>query len=694
MQNLNVSLHQLVENKFDNLQQERDPILKVLLGYNGETVFIMDQLKLRGMQVAAFRELITRRLGIPFSMARLFSEDNREMYDVQTLDAYGIRPRSTLRLETWPGLDDMLNLCIAGFTQNVLVELSTDDDLLHRYQLRVAQYIAAHFNFTDLAAATLRLGARPSDSVGEHPSRGWTDNETERHPAMLRAPVHEAAENGNDTILKLFTEADRLAAITPDGYGLKPLSIAIRSGHRNCAKRLISCFWCRVYVGESANEHISLRIYSRVIAWAERSKTLVYVRHGPEKSSIKKHTPGKPRVGQSLYIKGFRQSPSAKSPNQPVTTKSAMSFRPHRQDPRESLTEQQEQAEEHFKRYTHIYASKAARAAAECSNLLQASQVQRRGQIAVTGLRIRENHVKQPLEHNNSTTTSTTARQRRESTSSQSVGDQYSMKMESESGALESVSGAALRAVLHNAPLHEQRLHEADGEQTKQSNSRKDSMDGRLTTIPDSVAESRMQPARSRGGERARKVTGGSRSQTGGATSKALKIEEHERLKAVAVMMSRTKAQQASGRLSNSQIEHEAAGLESVTARAMAHTGGPSRKGAQSIFPRPYFPIRDDTIKQTIRQFERRCGATIHQMALRSLATAHVFRERSWVAQVYSALDLTRNQIHKVYSNRAANIIAPPAVIQKNFTLTLPPILASSANQPGIQQQTTIEPST
>ena len=216
-------------------------------------------------------------------------------------------------------------------------------------------------------------------------------------------------------------------------------------------------------------------------------------------------------------------------------------------------------------------------------------------------------------------------------------------------------------------------------------------MDGRLTTIPDSVAESRMQPARSRGGERTRKQTGGSRSQGGGAASKALKIEEHERLKAVAVMMSRTKAQQASGHLSNSAIEHEAAGLESATARAMAHAGGPSHKGAQSIFPRPYFPRRDDTIKQTIRQFERRCGTSLHQMALRSLATAHVFRERSWVAQVYSALDLTRDQVHKVYSNQAANIIAPPAIIPKNFTLTLPPI---RANEAGIQQQTTLEPST
>ena len=94
------------------------------------------------------------------------------MFDSHTLDEYGLDMGDTVRMETWDGWNDFLNLAVMGFASHVLNRLSVDDTI-SRFQMKVALYIAAHHGHADLALSLLRLGIKASDPIGDHPCRLW-----------------------------------------------------------------------------------------------------------------------------------------------------------------------------------------------------------------------------------------------------------------------------------------------------------------------------------------------------------------------------------------------------------------------------------------------------------------------------------------------------------------------------------------
>ena len=82
-----------------------------------------------------------------------------EMFDNHTLDEYGLDMGDTVRMETWDGWNDFLNLAVMGFASHVLNRLSVDETI-SRFQMKVALYIAAHHGHADLALSLLRWALR------------------------------------------------------------------------------------------------------------------------------------------------------------------------------------------------------------------------------------------------------------------------------------------------------------------------------------------------------------------------------------------------------------------------------------------------------------------------------------------------------------------------------------------------------
>merc|ERR1711976_405932 len=124
------------------------------------------------------------------------------MYDCHTLDDYGLELGNTVNVEVWDGWTDFLNLAMMGFATHMMDNLS-HDEVVARYQMKVAMYVAAHFGNVDLAVSMLRLGIRADEAVGSHPTRQWC-KAAEEHIDSYKAAVHEAAEFGQLGVLRSF----------------------------------------------------------------------------------------------------------------------------------------------------------------------------------------------------------------------------------------------------------------------------------------------------------------------------------------------------------------------------------------------------------------------------------------------------------------------------------------------------------
>ena len=90
--------------------------------------------------VLQIRAIVTRRSGIPVGVFRL-THEGKEIFDCHQLDDYNIDVGATLRMETWDGWTEFLNVCITGYTSHVFKKLS-QDEVVARYQMKVALFIA------------------------------------------------------------------------------------------------------------------------------------------------------------------------------------------------------------------------------------------------------------------------------------------------------------------------------------------------------------------------------------------------------------------------------------------------------------------------------------------------------------------------------------------------------------------------
>lgn len=286
------------------LRARVQPSLFVFCRYNRET-FSIDNINWIGeMMVSELRQRVSEHTGLPVSVSRLLSPDGREMYDMYRLSSYGIAKGMKIFMETWDGWNEFLMSSIAGSAKAVIA--STDaNEIVARFQWRVALYIAAHFGHVDLASYIMKLGVKSHEPVGEHPARQWCNQIANVN--SQKAPVHEAAQQGQYVLLRLFVSQDICCLLAKDGSGQNPLSISLRRKMKECASFLLAKQWTKVQVTKELN--LPVILYSKMLIWADRAKHRALVSHGLEKSSLKHGNKNRsPLVTFGVLVDGFSPS--------------------------------------------------------------------------------------------------------------------------------------------------------------------------------------------------------------------------------------------------------------------------------------------------------------------------------------------------------------------------------------------------
>ncbi|CAD5121081.1 DgyrCDS9620 [Dimorphilus gyrociliatus] len=273
----------------------------------------MDKFNAQDLKVHQLRSIVSRKSGLPVSVFRLTTVEGTEMYDCQFIDSYGIGVGDRIVLEVWDGWSDMLNAAITGFTSD-LMESLFKDDVISRFQMKVALYIAAHYGHVELAVNLLRHGVRPDEAIGEHPLRQWCKGE-ESHIDTFKAAIHESAESGQLNVLRSFVHHSVTSVLAKDGNGLTALNISLRMKQRHCASFLLTKQWSKIQYTKKAS--LPLSIYTKMKKWCEHAKTKTLVIHGHYKSSIKnykRHLAQGALVGHGLQLDGFGQSKLSTKP--------------------------------------------------------------------------------------------------------------------------------------------------------------------------------------------------------------------------------------------------------------------------------------------------------------------------------------------------------------------------------------------
>ena len=119
-------------------KEEIKPVLYVYCIYNEETVPILEQLVVVTTLVKDIRTIVAKKTGLPVSVFRLVTQDGSEMFDDHDMLYYKVSHGDTLRLETWDGWNDFLNLASLGFTSHVMKQLS-ENEYVARFQMKVGQ---------------------------------------------------------------------------------------------------------------------------------------------------------------------------------------------------------------------------------------------------------------------------------------------------------------------------------------------------------------------------------------------------------------------------------------------------------------------------------------------------------------------------------------------------------------------------
>ncbi|XP_800431.3 protein ANKUB1 [Strongylocentrotus purpuratus] len=283
------------------LREEITPKLFVYCVYNDEKVEILEEVRFETDYVAALRSIISRRIGLPVTVYRILDPKGKEMYDGNLLQMYDIAIGCTVRLETWDGWNDFLRAASIGHTSHVSHNLSQDESIA-KFQMRVALFIAAHYGHMDLASAILKWGYRSDEAIGEHPTKEWCAS---THVESKKTAVHEASENGQLSILRIFVYNNICCVTCKDGNGLTALNVALRKQKREVALYLLTKQWSNVQYSALI---LPLTIFSKVRKWCDRAKDKVLLVHGPDKSSTKyKRTTRQPGglCGEGVYVDGL-----------------------------------------------------------------------------------------------------------------------------------------------------------------------------------------------------------------------------------------------------------------------------------------------------------------------------------------------------------------------------------------------------
>ena len=282
------------------------PVLYIKTLYNGKELPLLQSLVLNTMSVSELRGITSRKTGLPVGVFRILSPAGKELFDCQSLEMYDITEGDLITVETWDGWSEYLQSCVLGFTSQVMSQLSSDE-VVARYQMKVAMYLAAHFGNVDLAVHLIRQGIRPDEPVGEHPLRQWCKNVS--HIDSLKTPIHESAESGQLGVLRTFVNHNVCTCLARDGNDLTPLNLALRNQQRPCASFLLTKQWSRI--GYNNNKSISLTMFTKMKKWATNAKGKVLTVHGQWKSSVKhprKFMPPGALVGHGVQLDGFTPS--------------------------------------------------------------------------------------------------------------------------------------------------------------------------------------------------------------------------------------------------------------------------------------------------------------------------------------------------------------------------------------------------
>lgn len=291
------------------VKEDIHPVLFVYCTHNQETIDIRDDLAIGQMPVQELRSIVAQKTGLPISIFRLVAPTGREMYDCQLLEEYSIDIGDTVRMENWDGWNEFINMSIMGFTPQVLAQLDADE-IMSRFQMKVALFISAHFGHADLARWLQKQGSRSDEPVGEHPTRQWCSSQS--HIDCRKCPVHVATENGHLGVLRLFVNNDITCLMAKDGFGLTALNISLRKKKKNCASYILTQQWTRIPVGKQS---LNLQTIKKVRDWCDKAKETVFMKYGPAKSSLKRrHFHSGPLVGHGVVLDGFSPSPMTGKP--------------------------------------------------------------------------------------------------------------------------------------------------------------------------------------------------------------------------------------------------------------------------------------------------------------------------------------------------------------------------------------------
>lgn len=265
------------------IKEEVKPVLYIYCTYNSETVEIIDKdLNVPLLKIEDLRTICSKKSGLPVSVFRLVF-GTKELFDGHQLFDYGVEAGNTIRLENWDGWNEFINLCIMGFTPQVMAQIPSDE-VMSRFQMKVALYIAAHHGNVDLARSVIKHGVRPDEWIGEHPLRQWV--RMEPHIDTKKAPVHVATESGQLGVLRLIVNHDITSCMAKNGYDLTALNIALRQKVKPCASFLLTKQWSKVSVGKFGA--LTVQTLSRVKEWAHIAKGRCFAKFGSTRSSMKK----------------------------------------------------------------------------------------------------------------------------------------------------------------------------------------------------------------------------------------------------------------------------------------------------------------------------------------------------------------------------------------------------------------------
>ncbi|GFO13689.1 protein ankub1-like [Plakobranchus ocellatus] len=292
------------------LREEVKPVLYIRCSHSQETISVYDDITIAHLHLDKIRSMASMKSGLPVGIFRLTTEDGREMFDQHRLEDYGVDVGHTILLENWDGWNEFLNLAIMGFTPQVVSQIG-GEEIVARYQMKVALFIAAHFGHVDLARAMLRQGVKCDDPTGYHPARMWCKEDG--HIDALKCPVHEATIRGQLGVLRLFVNVDITCLKARDGYDLEPLNIALRNKVKNCASFLLTKQWSKININKTFALHLAT--YTRLKKWCERAKERALLKYGQAKSTLRRRNfKTGPLVSHGILVDGFSQSPMTGKP--------------------------------------------------------------------------------------------------------------------------------------------------------------------------------------------------------------------------------------------------------------------------------------------------------------------------------------------------------------------------------------------